>query len=365
MAVDLNDFITLPFKPAPGLTSGHLMTVAPLLIPRQYPLLDASTEPVQVEIDAQNRIVGFLHRPGKTLMSSGKTSLRRNSVVVSVHGLESSAEAHYVRGLSEKALAAGFSVFRMNLRNCEGSLENSHTLYNAGLSGDVLAVVELLKDKFAFERIYLCGFSLGGNIVLKSAGELGLRQSRLIDGVAAVSPAADLDSCVRAIETGFNKLYETNFLLGLKAKVRAKSKFFPGRYDLKQLGAVKTLREFDNYFTAPDAGYADSASYYFGASAVRVTEHIAVPGLIIAAEDDPMVPVDSVRSEAVSKNPNLKLLTPLWGGHVGFIGRDKLSLQDLRDFGKPKNRSIENGCLRDRFWGEWQVLSFLLACEGV
>lgn len=376
----MTEYKTKAFVPAPGLRNGHLMTIAPIFRRRaQLPSSDCLR--LTLEVAPDNCVTGYLHQAGADKLSG------ESPLMVIVHGLESSAQASYVQGLCAKALAAGFSVFRMNMRNCEGTLALSQTLYNAGLSADLVAVVKQLRDNYGFTRVFACGFSLGGNMVLKAAGELGRINSRLLDGVVAVSPPIELDTSVRAIEAGVNRLYEFNFLLGLKRKIREKEKLFPGRFDLKRLGRIKTLREFDHYFTAVDAGYDGADSYYHGASAMRCLSDIQCPALIIAAKDDPLVPFEpSFRSilESSGKTHPVRLLAPEYGGHVSFIAYDHMHLGDfdhalsrsqagefLQDLAqKQVPVGLSSGSkdwqpVADPYWAEWQTLAFCLECCAV
>jgi len=342
------------------------MTLAPLAIRRSFPLTDRSSEKHLIEVDQQNKVVVCLHRPDladHTLARSAGQKRLSKSLILIIHGLEGSAESTYVKGVCEKALSLGFSVCRLNLRNCGDTLHLAQGLYNAGMSDDAITVAKHLKEKFGFEQVFLCGFSLGGNIVLKAAGELGRKAAenlaagspaKIIDGVCAVCPPVDLQSCVTAIERKTNRLYEHGFLVSLKEKVRAKNLLFPGRFDIERLPAVTTLRGFDDTYTSRDAGYADAASYYHGASALRVMPHINVPALVVAAVDDPLVPIESFRSKEFGANRHVQLLTPEKGGHVAFISNKAISVKDI-------GGASQHSVLRDRFWSEWQVVHFIFS----
>jgi len=376
----VTEYKTKAFVPAPGLRNGHLMTIAPIFRLRaQLPASDCRR--LTIEVAPGNYVTGYLHEAGPGKLPG------ESALMVIVHGLESSAQASYVQGLCKKALSAGFSVFRMNMRNCEGTLSLSHTLYNAGLSDDLVAVVKQLRNDYGYKTVFACGFSLGGNMVLKAAGELGRVNSRLLDGVVAVSPPIELDVSVSAIESGVNRLYEFNFLLGLKRKIRAKEKLFPGKFDMQRLASIKTLREFDNYFTAVDAGYDGAASYYHGASAMRCLSDIQCPALIIAAKDDPLVPFEAsfktISRSSGTAHP-VKLLAPEHGGHVSFIAYEDMHLGDLKHVlsreqagellpelaAKQLSAGVANGAGdwkngADPYWAEWQALAFCLKCCAV
>lgn len=370
---DAKQFIAAPFTPAGGLANGHMMTLAPLFHWRQFAL--PVGQRLEIEVATGSRITGYLHRP-----TSGPY-LDRKALLIVLHGLESSAQASYVKGLCEKALRAGLSVFRMNMRNCEGTLELCDTLYNAGLSSDLEACAGyLLKTLPEIEKIFACGFSLGGNIVLKAAGEnnaadtskfesaSSLQAKSNLKGVVAISPPVELETCVQALEAGVNQLYGFNFLLGLKNKIVEKEKLYPGKFDLERLKTVRTLREFDNYFTAIDAGYDGASAYYHGASARRVIDKISMPALIIAAQDDPLVPFDKTfgfLQEGSKSNPNsrsksksgwsltagsLQLLSSEYGGHVSYIGKN----------GGVKASNLDRHKIADRYWAESQAVLYIL-----
>src|SRR5262249_14449190 len=149
------------------------------------------------------------------------------------------------------------------------------------------------------------GYSLGGNLTLRLAGELGDNPWLPIRAVAAVSPVIDLESCVRAIERPANFAYQWNFMRGLRARMRRKVAAWPGSFDLTQLPRIHTIRRFDEVYTAPHHGFAGASDYYFKASAMRVVDRIRIPALILTAEDDPFVPGGQFREAAVTNNPHV------------------------------------------------------------
>lgn len=360
---DAKQFVAPPFAPAGGLSNGHMMTLAPLFHWRHFKL--PAGQRLEIEVATGSRITGYLHK------ASSGPYLHSKALLIVLHGLESSAQASYVKGLCEKALRAGLSVFRMNMRNCEGTLALCDTLYNAGLSSDLeVCAGHLLKTVPEIENIFACGFSLGGNIVLKAAGEnkaadiskfektAGNLQSKSnLKGVVAISPPVELETCVQALEAGVNQLYGFNFLLGLKNKIVEKEKLYPGKFDLERLKTVRTLRQFDNYFTAIDAGYDGASAYYHGASARRVIDKISMPALIIAAQDDPLVPFDETfaflgtsKSERLRIAGSLQLLSSQYGGHVSYIGKN----------GSRQKHSFDKHEIADRYWAESQAVLYIL-----
>lgn len=268
---------------------------------------------------------------------------RNRPTLLLVHGLEGSAESSYMLGITFKALHHGMNVVRMNLRNCGGSMHLTPTLYNAGLSADIACILrELHNDGCA--SIFIAGYSLGGNIVLKTAGELGSDGPSLLAGVAAVSPSIDLDACVTAMEKPENRLYERWFLRTLKQKIREKAKAHPERYDITKLKLVNSMRVFDDTYTAPAGGYGNAANYYATASAINVVHKIQVPALIIASQDDPLIPF-SIFQHASLQNDDIELLATKYGGHAGYI-----------------HQASERLPVLDSFWAENRIVQF---CQEV
>ena len=168
--------------------------------------------------------------------------------------------------------------------------------------------------------VAVAGYSLGGNLTLKLAGELG-HSFPALKAVCAVSPTMDLALCVKALERRSNIAYEFNFVRRLKARMRRKAAIFPDVFSLERLGRVWTVRQFDEAYTAPHHGFRDASDYYHRASAMRVIDRIRVPALILTAEDDPFVPVDPFRESSVLSNPNVKVVVTPHGGHCAFIER--------------------------------------------
>ena len=301
----------IPFEPHPLLRNNHLMTLAASFVPRRFPALPAPSERL-FETEPGTQLLGHCH---------WQAERGEHPVLVLVHGLEGSSESGYMRGIAEKAFRAGFSVIRLNQRNCGGTERLTPTLYNSGLSGDYRAVLAELAERDAIPEIFFAGYSMGGNLVLKMAGELGEAAPRQLRGVAAVCPSLDLAACADALERGENILYRNHFVGSLMRHYRRKARFFPGRYSLDGLPKIRTLREFDDVITAPRSGYRDAVDYYYRASAMRVAGRIRVPTLIVTAQDDPFVPIESFSDSALTSNVFIRLVTPRHGGHCAFISR--------------------------------------------
>jgi len=237
-----------------------------------------------------------------------------------VHGLEGSTESQYMTGVARNALAANMNVVLMNQRNCGGMDQCAPTLYNSSLSSDVAAVARDIVEKDGVSRFALIGFSMGGNLVLKLAGEWGSEAPPQLRGVAAVCPAMDLAASADALHEPANRIYEYYFLLQLFRRMRRKAKHFPGFLDLSRLRGVRSLRQFDDRITAYYCGFTGADDYYARAAAANVVDRIAVPTLIIHSNNDPFIRLCPETRERILRNRNITFVDPADGGHCAFIG---------------------------------------------
>ena len=187
---------------------------------------------------------------------------QKRFTILLVHGLEGSSQSHYVIGTGYKAWQRGWNVVRMNVRNCGGTEKLCPTLYTSGLSGDVRAVATALIEQDGLEAIGLAGFSMGGNQVLKCAGEWGASAPREVRAIAAVSPACDLAASADRLHQPRNRAYEMWFLRSLFQRFRRKARLFPGQYDVELLRKVHSVRQFDDFITARYMGFASADDYY-------------------------------------------------------------------------------------------------------
>jgi predicted alpha/beta-fold hydrolase len=240
--------------------------------------------------------------------------------ILALHGLNGSSDAHYMQGLASKAFAYGMNVVRLNQRNCGGTEHLTPGLFHSGLTADAAHVVHELTELDGLTAIAVAGYSLGGNLALKLAGEYGAFAPPSLVCIAAVSPILEIGECVHALERPGNILYQWNFVNDLKRLMRSKNRFWPGHFDMRKLNAVRTVREFDRTFTAPHFGFRDEEDYYHRASAMRIAARIAVPTLIITAEDDPFVPTASFSAPDLAGNRAVTTVVCEHGGHCGFIG---------------------------------------------
>lgn len=332
------------FLPRRRLANGHLQTLVGNFLRRQHQLPEAEgriievspklaspgpTDPVGARLGASHVLCHCHWQPDP----------ERRFTVLIVHGLEGSSSSQYMLGNAARAWSHGCNVVRMNMRNCGGTEHLSPTLYNSGLSGDVAAVMRALVEERGIEAFGLVGYSMGGNMVLKLAGELGDAAPGYLKAVVGVSPLMDLAISADALHLRQNRIYEWHFMRRLRDRFRLKARLYPEIYSTDGLDNTRTIREFDDLVTAPYSGYGTASNYYATASSSRVASRIAVPTLILLAKDDPFIrTLDSTR-EAVKANPRITFVEPAHGGHCAFL-------------------AAPNGY--DGYWAEKTLLNFLL-----
>ncbi|HML17466.1 MAG TPA: alpha/beta fold hydrolase [Bryobacteraceae bacterium] len=275
----------------------------------------------QSELRWPVRAVRYQTEPGIEILvhSQAPDSAPRGELVM-VHGLEGSSDSGYARSMAYAALEAGFATHRVNLRSCGGTEALALSNYHSGQTSDVLHVLGERKRASGLP-IYLAGFSLGGNVSLKLAGELGEAGRELLDAVCAVSTPIDLAACADELGKPQNYLYANRFLAGLKEKIRIRERQAPEIYSTENLKRVRTIYDFDDYYTARLFGFGTAANYYRTQSSNQYLEKIRVPTLVVIAKDDPLVPFAVYDHPAFRENPCLRLLAVQYGGHVGFISR--------------------------------------------
>jgi uncharacterized protein len=318
------------FLPHRSLRNTHLMTIAAAFWPRKFPQLPAASLRL-FEVEQGTRLRADCH---------WQSDPHVHPTLVVLHGLEGSSDSGYMLGCAEKATVAGFNVVRLNQRNCGGTEHLTPTLYHSGRSGDLRAVVLELVEKDRLQEIFFAGYSMGGNLVLKMAGEFGDAAPKELRGVVAVAPCLDLAACADALCQPRNFVYNAHFVRRLKTRMRRKALMFGGLYPLDGLDLIGSVRDFDEMITARFCGFASADDYYARSSAMHVLAAITVPTLILTAQDDPFVPFSTFEHEAIRENPNIQMAAPLHGGHCGFISK-------------------ESG--EERFWSEARVIEFCAA----
>jgi predicted alpha/beta-fold hydrolase len=328
------------FQPRRYLRNGHLQTIAGNYLARADDLLAPEAQLVEVSPATANQIASqvLCH----CHWQPEEVRVTRPTAII-VHGLEGSSDSQYVVGNSNKLWRAGCNVIRMNMRNCGGTEALSPTLYHSGFSNDVLAVMNFFVAQYGLRSMSLIGYSMGGNLVLKLAGELGTAAPAALHSVIGVSPAVDLRESADALHLPQNRLYELKFLRNLQRRFRRKAVLFPRAYDRNRAVGIRSLREFDDRITALYSGFTGADDYYHRAAAARVLDRIAVPALILHALDDPFVRLTAETREKIRANSHITLIESNHGGHCAFLAQ-------------PDSASGYDG-----YWAEHTLLRFLLA----
>ena len=328
------------FRPRRFLSNGHLQTILGNYLPRRNDLPAPVEQAIEVEPASADQIASQVlcqcHWQPEEVLSTRPTA-------IIVHGLEGSASSQYVIGNANKLWRSGCNIVRMNMRNCGGAEALSPTLYHSGLSNDVLAVMNFFIAQHSLPSVALIGYSMGGNLVLKLAGDLGTNAPPELRSVVGVSPAVDLAQSADALHLPQNRFYELKFLRALLRRYRRKAMLFPQRFDLERASGIQSLREFDDRITAFYSGFTGATDYYFRAAAARVLDHIAVPTLILHALDDPFVRLTAETRQKIRANANITLLESEHGGHCAFLA------------------AADQSTGYDGYWAEHTLLRFLLA----
>ncbi|MGA6988657.1 MAG: alpha/beta fold hydrolase [Terriglobales bacterium] len=339
---------TLAFRPRRWLRGGHVQTVASFLIPRRFHL--PASEQRLIEVEPGVQVLCHCH---------WQADRARALTIIIVHGLEGSSESQYMLGITEKALAAGMNVIRYNQRNCGGTDALAPVLYHSGLSSDVAAVAREVIARDGVSRLALVGFSMGGNIVLKLAGEWGSEGPPQFCAVAACCPAIDLAKSADTLHEPANRIYETYFLWALHRRMVQKARLFPDHFDVNRLRGIRSLREFDDKVTAYYCGFTGVADYYDRASAAHVVERIAVPALILYAANDPFIRITAETRRKISSNRNISFVETEDGGHCAFIGSSVGSSGGSPMRPPAAAGKAGDGRDDDGYWAEHEIVNFL------
>jgi predicted alpha/beta-fold hydrolase len=313
-----------------------MQTLASFVLPRRIRLSAAEDRMVEVAPGVQVRCRCHWQADRTTALT-----------IIIVHGLEGSSESQYALGITKKALAAGMNVVRYNQRNCGGTEALAPVLYHSGLSADVAAVANEFIERDRISRLALVGFSMGGNLVLKLAGEWGsqgIAPPQFL-AVAACCPSMDLAASADALHEPANRIYERYFLYNLRRRMIRKAGLFPSHFDVARLRGMRSIREFDDQITAYYCGFTGADDYYARASASNVIDKISVPALIVHAANDPFIRILPETRRKIADNPHITFIETRDGGHCAFLG--------------PRNRKNDDNDYDDGFWAESQIVNFL------
>ncbi len=294
------------YRPVWPLTNGHVHTIFPSLF-RPTP----ATAPVRERIETPDG--DFLdidvHRaPGN----------RSHTAVIIIHGLEGHARKKYPLGMAREMNRIGYDAVCLNFRGCSGEPNRLLRMYHSGVTDDLHTVILHMLRKGGYDRVFLVGFSMGGNQTLKYLGEDPDMVPGEVKGAVVFSVPCDLTGSVAVMTRRANTIYMQYFMKGLRQKVRTKAAMFPEMIDTTGLDSIRTFAEYDDRYTAPVHGFRNAADYYRKASCGQFLGGIRIPCLIVQAKDDPLLSDSCYPAAQAAQNPNLFLEIPRYGGHVGF-----------------------------------------------
>ena len=306
------------YLPARPFRNGHLNTIFPAVFRKRHKLpwerhRLATPDDDFIDID---------------ILPNGKGRL-----AILYHGLEGSSASQYILGMADLLSQNGWDVAAVNHRGCSGEINRQVRMYHSGATDDVHLTIGFLQKKY--DGIALIGFSLGGNMVLKYAGENGGALSEKIKAVVAVSVPVDLSACSHKLRQPSNWVYDHRFLQRLREKVHLKNRQYPEAYPLGLLEKVKTLWDFDEHFTSRVHGFDGAEDYYAQCNSLQFLHKIKVPTLILNAQDDPFLAPSCFPKKIAEESGYVHLLASRYGGHCGFTS-----------FGKRN------------YWSEHRVLGF-------
>ena len=238
-----------------------------------------------------------------------------NRLVVISHGLEGNSQRAYVKGLAKAAVEHGFDVLAWNFRGCSGEINKQRRFYHSGATDDLHTVITHVLTTTQYDSIALTGFSLGGNLTLKYLGERTLHPR--IRKAVVFSVPLDLHSSCEKISHPSNWIYARRFLNSLKMKVVQKNALYPD-LDISSLKRIRTIKDFDERYTAPLHGYSSALEYYTQNSSLQFLKNIAIPTLVINAKNDPFLSDACFPLELLQDHAYVKMMVPIRGGHVGF-----------------------------------------------
>ena len=289
------------FRPSPFLCNGHLQTILPVLLPRNFVI---EYERERFELDDGDFLDLDWVRSGS------------DKLAIFLHGLEGSSEDGFARGTAALLWSAGWDVLAWNFRSCGREMNRLVRFYHSGDTGDLDVLIRLVVPTYS--RVALVGVSLGGNVTLKYLGERIPPPS--VIAAVAVSVPVDLRASAFALDHRWsNRIYLNRFMKSLVAKVEKKAISFPDQFDVRGIRSLRTLRQFDDRYTAPIHGFRDVEDYWNRSSARQFLPRITLPTLILNACDDPLLTAESFPVAEAEANPCLFLEMPKWGGHLGFV----------------------------------------------
>lgn len=304
------------FTPRPLLRNGHLQTLAGNFLPRNITL--PAPESLLVEVEGPVSGYGPSYVLCHCHWQPEEVRARRLTVIL-VHGLEGSSSSQYIIGNAARALAAGFNVVRMNMRSCGGTDDICPTIYHSGRSGDVAAVFKQIVATHQLQSVALVGYSMGGNLVLRYAGEVAAARPAELKAVVGVSPLMDLAVSSAALHEPHNRIYEWHFLRNMVARVRRRMALYPRIYGNAKVEDIHSMRLFDDHIVARYGGFAGADDYYGKVASSHFAAQLSIPTLILYSLDDPFIRTLAATREALINNPNVIYVETQSGGHCAFL----------------------------------------------
>ncbi|HUS40089.1 MAG TPA: alpha/beta fold hydrolase [Pirellulales bacterium] len=316
-----------PFEPHRWLKNPHAQTIAAAYLPGGRRPYQAKRHSVSVAGDDQ--IV--LHEDCPEQWQPG------DRTALMIHGLAGCHMSSYMVRISKKLKDRNVRAFRMDMRGCGAGLKLAKLPYHAGRTEDTIAAMQYIAALCPGSPLTLVGFSIGGHVALKLAGELGATKCAGLDRVIAVCPPLDLHVCSGHLEQPSNRFYSRHLLSVLFKLHLARKRQVPGAAPLQNVSRPSSLRELDDQFIAPAWGFDGASDYYDKCSAINFLDGIRIPTYLLAARDDPLVPIEQFRQATMASNINLHITDH--GGHLGFVGRA--------------------GVDPDRRWMDWRVVEWV------
>ena len=291
------------YRPPWYLPNGHWQTVVPALIRKVR------------DVTYQRHT---LPTPDDDLLHVDALLSGVSRLVVISHGLEGDSHRPYVRGMTRAFHREGYDVLAWNFRSCGGVPNRTLRLYHSGATDDLHHLLTHWPGLGRYSTIVLVGFSLGGNLTLKYLGEQGASLSTAIRGGITFSVPLDLHACSRQLIHPTNRVYHRRFLKQLRQKIVDKQPRFPNDISLESLKQIKTIIDFDDYYTAPLHGFRNAADYYQQCSSKQFLESITVPTLVVNAQNDPLLAPECYLTDGSLDHSLVTFLAPEQGGHCGF-----------------------------------------------
>ena len=301
-----------PFKPLNLMQGAFVQTFLPALIPQ----IDLrKTRIAELHLSEENKINIAINKP--------RTWEEKDRIVMMVHGLTGTYQSNYMIRMARKLFSAGYLVIRVNMRSCEKGFVKSRGTNHSGRSEDTRAAVAWIHRQWPKAPITLIGFSLGGNISLKMAGEDG--HESVVENMISVSAPIDLSASADKLSLPKNRFFDQYFVKRLTQEAVNRRRCFP-EMTIPELPKGLNLISFDHLYTAPHGGFSSGSEYYESCSSKHFISKITIPTILICANDDPIID-QRAYFELISQK-NIDVVFTQKGGHLGFIDQACTSWMD-------------------------------------